>query len=174
VCVCAFQRSGSRRVSCVLPRGLSGQQTRMAEAAFTNNNVAWPRSDPDVFKLRSDSRKMQPAVNGWIAAPDVMRRVPLRRCDAFVTIRAGDVAVTTIRADGSGKRPRTFFGPIQLAIGVEAAHIRSAGAIQRLGRALCFGQSTSPSPASCPSPEPELPGPAWARLTGFLHATGRI
>lgn len=72
------------------------------------------------------------------------------------------------------ERPRTFFGPIQLAIGVEAAHIRSAGAIQRLGRALCFGQSTSPSPASCPSPEPELPGPAWARLTGFLHATGRI
>jgi hypothetical protein len=43
-----------------------------------------------------------------------------------------------------------------------------------VGPRSLFWQSTSPSPASCPSPEPELPGPAWARLTGFLHATGRI
>src|SRR5262245_27765485 len=39
------------------------------------------------------------------------------------TIRAGDVAVTTIRPHGTRERPRTFFGSVQLAIVVEAAHI---------------------------------------------------
>ena len=51
------------------------------------------------------SKEMQPAVNGWGHCVG---------CDAFVTIRAGDVAVTTIRPDGTRERPRTFFGPYSL------------------------------------------------------------
>jgi len=74
---------------------LSGQQTRVAEAAFTNN-VAWPRSDPDVS---SPDQIQENATCGERlgTAHNIMRSVPLRQCGDFVTIRAGDLAVTTIR-----------------------------------------------------------------------------
>ena len=67
--------------------------------------------------------------------------MPWRRCDAFVRIRAGDLAVTAIRPDGARERSRTNFGPIELAIIVEAAHIRGAGTIHGSGRALSIGQN---------------------------------
>jgi len=67
----------------------------VAEAAFTNN-VAWPRSDPDVS---SPDQIQENATCGERlgTAHNIMRSVALRQCDDFVTIRAGDLAVTTIR-----------------------------------------------------------------------------
>src|SRR5262245_32136149 len=82
---------------------------------------------------------------------------PLRRCDAFVTIRAGDVAVTTIRRDGTRERPRTFFGPYSLQSSskppISEAPVRSNdwAALTLLVRNLA-------RTASCPLPETELQG----------------
>src|SRR5262245_40847928 len=106
----------------------------MAEAAFINNNAVWPSSD-----VSSTDHKCH-ALNAVAS---------VRRLGDDTPGQCG-------RHDNSPRwqreRRRTLFGPIQLAIVVAATHIRSAGAIQWLGRVLSFGQSTSPPPASCPLP----------------------
>src|SRR5262245_27361159 len=123
---------------------LSGQQTRVAEAAFTNN-VAWPRSDPDVSS-RDQIQGNATCGERLGTAHNIMRSVPLRQCDDFVTIRAGDLAVTTIRAVAEGKGHGRFSGPYSLQSSskppISEAPVRSNGwaALSLLVRA------PSPSP----------------------------
>jgi hypothetical protein len=55
------------------------------------------------------SKEMQSEVNGWELLAMSCAECRWGRCDAFLTIRADDVAVTAIRPDGSGENATDVF-----------------------------------------------------------------
>jgi len=116
----AFRKLTS--VLCSIRRFSAGQQTRITGAAVTNNNVAWPRSDPDVSS--PDQIQGNATYSERLGS---CSRCHFTECRCVGATLYDDTRGRCGRHDNSTTCQREkvtdVFRVIQLAIVVEAAHI---------------------------------------------------